>query len=159
MPVSLFPGDEGTSKPRVCADHALRMCVNVLRLPEPLRTLMNRVWPDEALSLNRVVGLADKLAERTLSAIDNDELTTEEVRNSPDVALILQVAQMVLDAGTEFPPAMRRLAETATEPRQCSVMVVTDSPSRIEALIEKALSLMCRRAKAAICLSPSPGFG
>jgi hypothetical protein len=86
------------------------MCANVLRLPEPMRTLMSRVWPDEALSLNRVVGLADKLAERTLSAIDNDELTTEEVRNSPDVALILQVAQMVLDSGTEFPPAMCRLA-------------------------------------------------
>jgi hypothetical protein len=90
-----------------------------MRVPEPLRTLMNRVWPDEALSLNRVVELADKLAERTLSAIDNDELTTEEVRNSPDVALILQVAQMVLDSGTEFPPAMRRLAEKAIEPTHC----------------------------------------
>ena len=118
MAVSLFPGQEGDLKATRVLDHALRMCVNVLRLPEPLRTLMNRVWPDEALLLNRVVGLADKLAERTLSAIENDELTTEEVRNSPDVALILQVAQMVLDSGTEFPPAMRRLAERAIEPTQ-----------------------------------------
>jgi hypothetical protein len=119
MRVSLFPGDEGDLEATRVRNHALRMCVNVLRLPERLRTLMKRVWPDEALSLNQVVGLAEKLAQRTLSAIDNDELTTEEVRNSPDVALILQVAQMVLDAGTEFPPAMRRLAETATQPRQC----------------------------------------
>jgi hypothetical protein len=117
MPVSLFPG-EGHRKATRVLDHALRMCANVLRLREPLRPLMNRVWPDEAPSLNRVVGLADKLAERTLSAIENDELTTEEVRNSPDVALILQVAQMVLDSGTEFPPAMRRLAERAIEPTQ-----------------------------------------
>jgi hypothetical protein len=115
MPVSLFPG-EGRLRVK---DHALRMCANVLRLPEPLRTLMNRVWPEQALSLNRVVGLADKLAERTLSAIDNDDLTMEEVRNSPDLALILQVAQMVLDSGTEFPPAMRRLAEKAVEPTYC----------------------------------------
>ena len=116
MPVLLFQGDAKATR---ALDHAWRMCANVLRLPEPMRTLMSRVWPDEALSLDRVVGLADKLAERILSAIDNDELTTEEVRNSPDVALILQVAQMVLDSGTEFPPAMCRLAEKATEPRHC----------------------------------------
>ena len=65
-----------------------------------------------------MVGLADQLAERTLTAIENSELTTEEVWNSPEVALILEVAQLVRDSDTEFPPAMRRLAAKATEPRQ-----------------------------------------
>jgi len=71
---------------------------------------MSRVCPAEAPSLDHVVGLADQLAERTLTAIENSELTTEEVWNSPKVALILEVAQLVRDSDTEFPPAMRRLA-------------------------------------------------
>jgi hypothetical protein len=111
MPLALAMSDERNVT-------ATRMSADVLSLPQVLRTLINRGRPAEAPSLDHVVELADQLAERTLTAIENGELTTEEVWNSPDVALILEVAQLVRDSGTEFPPAMRRLAAKATEPRQ-----------------------------------------
>ena len=63
--------------------------------------------------LNRVAELANRLAERALGALERGELATDEFRNSTDVALLLQAAQLLLSAGREFPPTMRRLAEAA----------------------------------------------
>jgi hypothetical protein len=40
--------------------------------------------------LNRVAELANRLAERTLEALEHGRLTTEEFRESPDVALIFE---------------------------------------------------------------------
>ena len=42
--------------------------------------------------LNRVAELANRLAERTLEALEHGRLTTEEFRESPDVALIFEAA-------------------------------------------------------------------
>ena len=72
----------------------------------------------EAPDLNRVAELADRLAGRILAAIENGQLTTEEFRNSPDVALIIKTATMLQDAQVEFPPNMRRLGEKAGEQTQ-----------------------------------------
>ena len=118
MPLALATSDERNVAATRVRDYALRMSADLLRLPQVLTTLISRVCPAEAPSLDHVVGLADQLAERTLTAMENGELTTEEVWNSPEVALILEVAQLVRDSDTEFPPAMRRLAAKATEPRQ-----------------------------------------
>jgi hypothetical protein len=59
--------------------------------------------------LDRVAGLADRLAEH---------LTTEQFRDSPDLALILDAANLLQKAGAEFPLNMRRLAEKAAEQTQ-----------------------------------------
>ena len=40
--------------------------------------------------LDRICELADRLADRALRAIERGELTPEQFRNSPDVALLLQ---------------------------------------------------------------------
>jgi hypothetical protein len=60
--------------------------------------------------LDRVAELADRLAERALGALERGELTIKEFQNSPDVALLLHAAELVLSAGGEFPPSVRRLA-------------------------------------------------
>ena len=65
--------------------------------------------------LERISELADRLADRALGALERGELTTDEFRNSPDVALLLQAAQLLLSAGREFPPGMRRLAAQAAQ--------------------------------------------
>ena len=65
--------------------------------------------------LNRVAELANRLAERALGALERGELATDEFRNSTDVALLLQAAQLLLSAGREFPPSMRRLAAQAAQ--------------------------------------------
>jgi hypothetical protein len=128
--LALATSDERNVTATRVRDYALRMSEDILRLPQVLRTLISRVCPAEAPSLDHVVELADQLAERTLTAIENGELTTEEVWNSPDVALILEVAQLVRDSGTEFPPAMRGLAAKATEPRQAECAVARPPPAR-----------------------------
>ena len=68
--------------------------------------------------LDRVAHLADRLAERTLDALERGELSTEEFRDSPDLALILGAANLLQKARAEFPPNMRRLAEKAAEQTQ-----------------------------------------
>jgi hypothetical protein len=68
--------------------------------------------------LDRVAELADRLADRTLDALERGELTTEQFRDSPDLALILAAANLLQSAGAEFPPNMRRLAEKAAEQTQ-----------------------------------------
>src|SRR5829696_3823649 len=64
----------------------------------------------EAPDVNRVAELADQLAARILGAIDSGELTTEEFRNSREVALILRTATILQDAGVTFPPTCADLA-------------------------------------------------
>jgi hypothetical protein len=56
------------------------------------------------------------LADRALAAIRRGELTVEEFRNSPDLALILKAAQLLRSAGADFPPNVQRLAATAQSP-------------------------------------------
>jgi hypothetical protein len=129
IPLALATSDERNVTATGVRDYALRMSADVLSLPQVLRTLINRGCPAEAPSLDHVVELADQLAERTLTAIENGELTNEEVWNSPDVALILEVAQLVR-SGTEFLPAMRRLAAKATEPTQAECAVARPPPAR-----------------------------
>jgi len=53
--------------------------------------------------LNFVAELANRLAERTLEALEHGRLTTDEFRESPDVALILRAAELLQAAGAEFP--------------------------------------------------------
>jgi hypothetical protein len=65
--------------------------------------------------LDRISELADRLADRALGAIERGELTPEQFRNSPDVALILQAAQLLQSTGADFPPSMRRLAAQAAQ--------------------------------------------
>ena len=66
----------------------------------------------------RAARLADHFAERTLDALERGELTTEQFRDSPDLALILGAANLLVKARAEFPPNMRRLAEKAAEQTQ-----------------------------------------
>jgi hypothetical protein len=90
--------------------------------PHPTR----RRSPVNNRELERISNLADRLADRaldalergeltTLDALERGELTTDEFRNNPDVALLLQAAQLLLSAGREFPPSMRRLAAQAAQ--------------------------------------------
>jgi hypothetical protein len=72
----------------------------------------------EAPDVNRVSELADQLAARILAAIESGELTREEFRNSPEVALILRTATILQDAGVKFPPNMCRLGQKAAEQTQ-----------------------------------------
>ena len=68
--------------------------------------------------LNRVAELANRLAERTLEALEHGRLTTEEFRESPDVALIFEAAKLLQAAGAEFPGGIVRLAQKAGEQTQ-----------------------------------------
>jgi len=70
MPSALATSDERNVTATRVRDYALHGA-DVLRLPQVLTTLINRVCPAEAPSLEHVVGLADQLAERTLTAIEN----------------------------------------------------------------------------------------
>jgi hypothetical protein len=67
----------------------------------------------EGADLNRVVALADQLAERILTALENRVLTTEEFRKSREVALVAEVAAMLQDAAIALPPGIRRLGKAA----------------------------------------------
>ena len=69
--------------------------------------------------LKLVAELANRLAERTLEALEHGRrLTTEEFRESPDVALILDAAKLLQAAGAEFPGGIVRLAQKAGEQTQ-----------------------------------------
>ena len=63
--------------------------------------------------MNRVVGLADQLAERMLTEVETRVLTTEEF--GQEVALIAKVAAMLQDAGLELPPGIHRLGQKVAE--------------------------------------------
>jgi hypothetical protein len=68
--------------------------------------------------LNFVAELANRLAERTLEALEHGRLTTDEFRESPDVALILRAAELLQAVGAEFPAGIVRLAQKAGEQTQ-----------------------------------------
>jgi hypothetical protein len=65
-----------------------------------------------------VAELANSLAERTLAALEHGRLTTEEFRESSDVALVLNAATLLQAAGAEFPGGIVRLAQKAGEQTQ-----------------------------------------
>ena len=56
-----------------------------------------------ASELHRVAELADRLAERTLDALERRELSTEQFRDSPDLALVLSVADLLQKAPSRSP--------------------------------------------------------
>jgi hypothetical protein len=93
------------------------MALDFRRLARLLRLTSDEAVT-EAPDLNRVAELADQLAARILRAIENGQLTTEEIRNSPEVALIIKTAAMLQDAEVQFPPNMCRLGEKAGEQTQ-----------------------------------------
>jgi hypothetical protein len=68
--------------------------------------------------LDLVAELASSLAERRLEALEHGRLTTEEFRESPDVALILDAATLLQAAGAQFPSGIVRLAQKAGEQGQ-----------------------------------------
>jgi hypothetical protein len=72
----------------------------------------------EEAELNRVVALADELAERILTEFENRVLTTEEFGTSREVALVAKVAAMLQDTGLELPPGIHRLGQKAAEQAQ-----------------------------------------
>jgi hypothetical protein len=72
----------------------------------------------EGADLNRVVALADQLAERIITALENRVLTTEEFRKSREVALVAEVAAMLQDGAIALPPGIRRLGRKAVEQAQ-----------------------------------------
>jgi hypothetical protein len=58
--------------------------------------------------LDRVAELAGRLAERTLADLEGGGLTTEEFRESADLALILNAAKLLLSQSV----AQKTLCET-----------------------------------------------
>ncbi len=68
--------------------------------------------------LSRVAELADRLADRTLVAFEQGTLSTDELRASPDVALVLDAARLLHAAGADFPAGVVRLAHKAAEQAQ-----------------------------------------
>ena len=77
-----------------------------------------RSMTDDFPDLNRGAELANRLAERTLEALEHGRLTTEVFRESPDVALIFEAAKLLQAAGAEFPGGIVRLAQKAGEQTQ-----------------------------------------
>src|SRR6476659_4921150 len=63
----------------------------------------------EGAELKRVVALADQLAERIITELENRVLTIEEFGTSREVALVAEVGAMLQDAGLELPPGIHRL--------------------------------------------------
>jgi len=62
----------------------------------------------EGVELKRVVALADQLAERIITELENRVLTIEEFGTSREVALVAEVGAMLQDAGLELPPGIHR---------------------------------------------------
>jgi hypothetical protein len=69
----------------------------------------------EGSELNRVVALADQLAERILIALENRVLTTEGLWHSREVALVAEVAAMLERAALALPPGILLLGRKAAE--------------------------------------------
>ena len=73
----------------------------------------------EGAELKRVVALADQLAERIITELENRVLTIEEFGTSREVALVAEVGAMLQDAGLELPPGIHRLGRKAASKRWC----------------------------------------
>ena len=69
----------------------------------------------EGAELKRVVALADQLAERIITELENRALTIEEFGTNREVALVAEVGAMLQDAGHELPPGIHRLGHKAAE--------------------------------------------
>ena len=67
----------------------------------------------EEAELNRVVALADQLAERIITELENRVLTIEEFGTNREVALVAEVGAMLQEAGLELPPGIHRLGRKA----------------------------------------------
>jgi hypothetical protein len=65
--------------------------------------------------LSRVAELADGLADRLLVALEKGTISKEELRASPDLALVVDAAKLLQAAGAEFPASVVRLAQKAAE--------------------------------------------
>jgi hypothetical protein len=61
----------------------------------------------------RVADLVDRLAKRILDRVNDGSISVDELRGSADVALVIDAAKLLEQAGAEFPSGLRRLAETA----------------------------------------------
>ena len=59
-----------------------------------------------------VANLADRLARRILEGVESGTFTADELRGNPDVVLVTNAAMLLQRAGAEFPPGLRRLAES-----------------------------------------------
>ena len=70
------------------------------------------------LNLDRVALLANHLARRILAACNEGSFTTEDFQDSPEIALIGEVAQAPRELVLELPPCIGRLMEAAAEQTQ-----------------------------------------
>jgi hypothetical protein len=65
--------------------------------------------------LDRVITLADEVAEQILASLDSGILTTGALRTSKEVALVAEVAAILEQAAVALPPAICRLGMRAAE--------------------------------------------
>jgi hypothetical protein len=65
--------------------------------------------------LDRVVTLADQVADRILASLDSGILTVDAFRTSREVALVAEVAAVLEQAAVEMPPGICRLGRRAAE--------------------------------------------
>ncbi len=65
--------------------------------------------------LDRVITLADEVAEQIIASLDSGILTTGAFRTSKEVALVAEVATMLEQAAVALPPGICRLGMRAAE--------------------------------------------
>jgi hypothetical protein len=65
--------------------------------------------------LDRVITLADEVAEQIIASLDSGILTTGAFRTSREVALVAEVATMLERAAVALPPGICRLGMRAAE--------------------------------------------
>ena len=77
----------------------------------------------------RVADLVDRLAKRILDRVNDGSISVDELRGSADVALVIDAAKLLEQAGAEFPFGLRRLAETANRsPADTTVLNAVERP-------------------------------
>jgi hypothetical protein len=65
--------------------------------------------------LDRVITLADEVAEQIIASLDSGTLTTGALRTSREVALVAEVAAILEQAAVALPPGICRLGMRAAE--------------------------------------------
>lgn len=70
---------------------------------------------DRADDLERAAEMAELLAERLLGEINSGMLTFAELRERPELHLIVEVARLLRAAGADFPAGIRHLAQRGAE--------------------------------------------
>jgi hypothetical protein len=68
--------------------------------------------------LNRLGELAERVADHILTAAEAGEFSTEDFQDSPEIALIGEIAEMLARAELEVPTGIRQLMERAAEQTQ-----------------------------------------